>query len=190
MYRNVLSLVFFIMILAHNSAHTSMKRSLEGGKEKLPKRVKLFMDEDTKDADGLFIRHEGFYYCQQDDSCSYVTGKRGKMREHYDLHNKSDAFVCDKCDFICANNRSFINHKTSWHPSSRDEKNKKVQPVVEKQKLEPTLKKDICGYCGIQGNDLDRHMKVYHTPTFGRRSHNICFPINKKSLLSHSSSPK
>ena len=168
MYRTLSSLIFFTVALIHVSADASMKRRREDDSVVLPKRIRLVLHEEP--AFDAPQKHHGMFYCEKDHNCSYVTVSIRKINDHHELHNDPNAIPCGQCDYLCSSNRSFINHNTRWH----------APQVSEKQlSIKPTIKEEKCGYCGLKGSadGLIRHMQVYHTPRFGRRSYNQSFPL-------------
>lgn len=167
----------------HNSA-SAMKRSFEGNQSRELKRMKADLQEKKK-ADDIPQRHtfanneslahwKPTFFCDKDiDNCSYTTIFRRKIEEHHRLHNDQNAVTCSQaCDFLGANERVIINHQTKWHKSTDSDNQEQVELTVKKLK---------CGYCGMQGNDLDGHMRKYHGKKFGRMRYNQNFSSKKIS---------
>lgn len=186
MFHNKFILSFIAVFLVHNSADAMLtkKRPREDGVEtRLPKRIKLVCPEAAV-ATPPQRQYDKMYYCEADVSnCSFVTDRMDKIKEHHALHNAPSAFSCTDCDYLGATTRAVANHVTKWH----EQKGPKAKARV----VEPVIKKSTtknCGYCGREGNNMKRHMEVYHTPRFGKRSYFQCFSLYRPVALPTSQS--
>jgi len=189
MLHNKYILSFIAVFLIHVCADASQKRSRENDSlvTSMPtKRQKVVCPK------GIAIepqRYKGMFYCGKDSNCSYVTSNIIKINQHHERHGVPSSVACEKCDFLAGSLHGLSNHKSKWHVSSKAIREEYVNPVVKKPMSFQTIssssedlvlpinEKKECGYCGREGNNMQRHMEIYHTPRFGKRSYFQCFSL-------------
>lgn len=186
MHRNMSHIIFFTVFLVYSSA-VAMKRSQE---QNLSIHQKKQKTTSHKDLTPILEKRDGFYICQKELSCRYTSSDLTGIEIHHERHKDVNSLVCDICDYRGVNKLSLKQHITKKHKElalSSEAVTKQVEAchssnkkIDKKQIIKVINTQEKCGYCGIKGKDLDRHMQLYHTPHFGKMSYYASFPLQRE----------